>query len=88
MPKNKFDETIERQIISLSHLPLNKRAKITDIHGGQGLIRKLWIMGIRKDQVLRIISKQPFRGPVTVEVCGCLMTLGQGMAQKIMVEVI
>lgn len=79
---------MEKHIISLSRLPINKRAKIIDIHGGHGLIRKLWIMGIRKDQVLRIISKQPFRGPVTVEVCGCQMTLGQGMAQKIMVEVI
>jgi len=81
-------KNMDKQIISLAHLPLNIRAKITDIQGGQGLIRKLWIMGIRKDQVLKIISKQPFRGPVTVEVCGCQMTLGQGMAQKIMVEVI
>ncbi len=79
---------MDKQIISLSQLPINKRAKITDIQGGQGLIRKLWIMGIRKDQILKIISKQPFRGPVTVEVCGCQMSLGQGMAQKIMVEVI
>ena len=77
---------MSKQTISLSQLPTNKRAKIINIEGGHGLIRKLWIMGIRKNQTIRIISKQPFRGPITIEVCGCQMTLGQGMTQKIMVE--
>jgi ferrous iron transport protein A len=77
---------MSKQIISLSQLPTNRRAKIINIEGGHGLIRKLWIMGIRKNQTIRIISKQPFRGPITIEVCRCQMTLGQGMAQKIMVE--
>jgi ferrous iron transport protein A len=79
-------EYMSKQLITLSQLPTNRKAKIINIHGGHGLIRKLWIMGIRENQIIRIISKQPFQGPVTIEVSGCQMTLGQGMAQKIMVE--
>ncbi|MCK4332649.1 MAG: ferrous iron transport protein A, partial [Thermoplasmatales archaeon] len=30
----------------------------------------------------------PFHGPLTIEVRGSQMTLGRGMAQKIMVEVV
>lgn len=44
-------------------------------------------MGIRNGKEIKVVSKQPFRGPLTVEVCGCQMTLGRGMARKIMVDV-
>ena len=76
------------QPMDLFHLPVNKKARITKIEGGYGFIKKLQVMGIREKQMVRIISKQPFRGPITIEVCGCQMTLGQGMAQKILVEVV
>ena len=72
----------------LTQLSENESARIYDINGGQGFQRKLNTMGIRKDQGIKILSKQPFRGPITVKVCGCMMTIGQGMAQKIIVEVI
>ena len=72
----------------LTQLSENESARIYDINGGQGFQRKLNSMGIRKDQGIKILSKQPFRGPITVKVCGCMMTIGQGMAQKIIVEVI
>lgn len=76
------------QIMSLSNLPINKKARITSIQEGYGFKRKLGVMGIREKQVIKIVSRQPFRGPLTIEVCGSQMTLGRGMAQKIMVEVV
>ena len=72
----------------LSQLSIDEIGRIYEINGGFGFQRKLNTMGIRRNQVIRIISKQPFRGPITVKVCGCMMTIGQGMAQKIIVEVI
>ena len=79
---------MDQQGIFLSNVPNSKRARIISVHGGAGLLRKLQVMGIRKGQEIKIVSKQPFRGPVTIEVCGSQMTLGGGMARKILVEVI
>jgi ferrous iron transport protein A len=74
--------------ISLLNIPSNKNARIISVSGGTEFLRKLQVMGIRKNQKIKIVSKQPFRGPITIEVSGCQMTLGRGMAKKIMVEVI
>jgi ferrous iron transport protein A len=74
--------------ISLSNLPVNKKAKILSISGGDEFQRKLRVTGIREGKEIRIVSRQPFRGPLTVEVCGSQMTIGRDMAQKILVEVI
>ena len=79
---------MNKQIIPLSHLSINKKAKITSIQGGYGFQRKLSIMGIREKQEIKIVSRQPFHGPLTIEVRGSQMTLGRGMAQKITVEVV
>ena len=79
---------MNKQLKPLSLLSIDEIGKIYDINGGYGFQRKLNTMGIRKDQGIKILSKQPFRGPITVKVCGCMMTIGQGMAQKIIVEVI
>ena len=76
------------QDISLLDLSRNKKAKIIMIHGGHGLQYRLDSMGIRIGKEIKVVSKQPFRGPITVEMRGCQMTLGMGMARKIMVEVL
>jgi len=79
---------MDKKIIPLSHLHHNNKARIISVQGGRGLQRKLQVMGIREGQEIKIISKQPFRGPLTIQVCGSQMTLGRGMAHKIQVEVI
>lgn len=81
-------KTMESSSISLLDLKDNKKAKIVGVQGGLGLQRKLRVMGIREGQEIKIVTKQPFRGPLTVNVCGSQMTLGRGMAQKILVEVV
>ncbi len=77
-----------KQLKPLSMLSIGELGIIQEVNGGYGFQRKLNTMGIRKNQVIKIMSKQPFKGPITVKVCGCMMTIGQGMSQKIMVEVI
>jgi ferrous iron transport protein A len=79
---------MEHQEISLLYLSRNKKARITMIHGGHGLQNRLNSLGIRNGKEIKVVSKQPFRGPITVEISGCQMTLGRGMARKIMVEVL
>ena len=63
-------------------------AKITAIDGGKHVQKRLQALGIHNGKTITIKTKQPFRGPLTIEVCGTQMTIGRGMAQKIQVEVI
>ena len=79
---------MNKQLKQLSDLSINDSGLVYDIRGGYGFQRKLNTLGIRKNQGIKIMSKQPFRGPITIKVCGCMMTIGQGMAQKIIVEVL
>jgi ferrous iron transport protein A len=73
---------------TLLHLPNGKKGKIIGLEGGHGFQRKLRTMGIREGQTISIVSKQPFRGPLTISMGSCQMTIGRGMAQKILVTVI
>lgn len=79
---------MDEKSISLTQLPTNRRGRIVKLDGGHGFQRRLRVMGIREGQLVRIVSKQPFRGPLTITVGVCQMTLGRGMANKITVEVI
>ena len=76
------------KITTLIDVPEKKHAKILSLNGGHGFQRKLRVMGIREGQIIKIVSKQPFRGPLTIEACGSQMTMGRGLAQRIYVEVI
>ena len=58
---------MDKQSISLSYLPNGKKARIISIHGGHGFQRKLRVMGVREGQEIKIVSKQPFRGPLTID---------------------
>ncbi len=75
-------------LIPLDRLPPKTKASVQKIEGGHGLIQRLQVMGIRKNQQITIASKQPFRGPITIKVNERELTLGRGMAKKILVEVV
>jgi len=77
---------MHKQEISILQLPPRKKAIIRTINGGHGFQKKLQVMGIRAGQEIKVISRQPFKGPLTIEVCGSQMTLGRGMAERILVE--
>ena len=79
---------MKRLIVILPQISTNKKARITNIQGGHVFQKRLCTMGIRENQEIKVISRQPFHGPLTVEICGSQMTLGRGMAQKILVEMI
>jgi ferrous iron transport protein A len=82
----------------LAHLKRGKTGRIIQIHRGghgghhggyhgqHGFHKRLNVLGIREGQIVRVISKQPLMGPLTISVGNCQMTLGRGMAHKIIVE--
>ncbi|MDG6218255.1 MAG: FeoA family protein [Candidatus Thermoplasmatota archaeon] len=74
--------------VQLDQLPSQTIATIKKIDGGFGILKKLQVMGIRVGQKITINSKQPFHGPITIGIKGRELTIGRGMAKKILVEVI
>ena len=89
---------MDKNGIPLAHLKIGKSGKILYIHGGphgghhgmhhghHGLRSRLNVLGIREGQNVKILSKQPLMGPITIAVGNIHMTIGRGMAHKIIVE--
>ena len=89
---------MNRKEIPLVHLKKGKTGRIIYIHEGHhggphgrhhghhGFKKRLNVLGIREGQIVRILSKQPFMGPLTIAVGSSHMTIGRGMAHKIIVE--
>lgn len=59
----------------------------TVTHIEEALRKKVAAMGIRVDKNLRMLTKQPIKGPVVVVVDGANTSLGLDMAERITVEV-
>jgi Fe2+ transport system protein FeoA len=84
--------------IPLAHLKKGKSGRIISIskghHGGSfgehygmhGFQRRLNVLGIREGQIVRVDSKQPLMGPITISIGNSQVTLGRGIAHKIIVE--
>jgi ferrous iron transport protein A len=57
------------------------------IDQGTSFQRRLRTMGIREGKSLKIVAIHPFAGPLVLEVDGRKITVGRGIAQRIIVEV-
>jgi len=79
---------MEDNLIPLSLLKKKTTGKISSIDGGHQIKKRLHAMGIYDGTYVSVKTKQPFHGPLTIEVRGTQMTIGRGMANKIQVEVI
>ncbi len=55
---------------------------------GQGCAfqRRLRTMGIREGKSVRVVAIHPLAGPLVLEVDGRQITIGRGIAQRIIVE--
>ena len=79
---------MDKSRIPLAQLNNGEIGRIIQILGGHGLRRRLNTLGVREEQIIKVISKQPLRGPLTIAIGNCQMTIGRGMAYKIIVEAI
>ncbi len=69
----------------LSEMDYNEQGTVTGIE--DDLQKRVAGMGIRVGKKLRMVTKQPIKGPVDVIVDGAETSLGLDMAGKIVVEV-
>ncbi len=71
----------------LGTLPIGTEAKITRIHGGRYLVKRLSEMGFTPGTKVKIVhNHNPYMGPVLVEIKDSRIALGRGVSMKIMVE--
>ncbi|NYB51431.1 MAG: ferrous iron transport protein A [Methanobacteriaceae archaeon] len=71
---------------TLVELKNGKTAIIRKIEGGSGLKNRLEVMNIRLGKKVKKTCSAPLRGPVVIEIEGCKMAIGRGMASKVWVE--
>ncbi|OFV67562.1 MAG: Ferrous iron transporter, FeoA subunit domain protein [Candidatus Syntrophoarchaeum caldarius] len=57
--------------------------RVKKITGGHGIQHNIRSMGIREGKILRVMTRQPLRGPIVIEVDGMRIAIGRGMAKKI-----
>ncbi len=60
---------------------------VTRFAGAPGFMQKLRTIGIREGKTLTVVARHPLSGPVVVGVGGREVTLGRGMARRIIVDV-
>ena len=70
-------------MLPLSRLKPGEVGRVMAVEGGHGIRQKLFLRGLFEGSVVRVISCY---GPVTVEVDRNTVSIGRGMAQKIIVK--
>ncbi|AXV38439.1 MAG: ferrous iron transport protein A [Methanobacteriaceae archaeon] len=73
---------------NLTDVKPGKKVIITEIKGGFGVKNRFESLNIREGKQIQIASSAPFRGPLVLNVDGCKVAIGRGMATKILVEVV
>jgi ferrous iron transport protein A len=75
------------KMITLTELKSGENGIIEEIDGNINLKKRFESLNLREGKLVRKISAAPFHGPIVVEVGGCKIAIGRGMASKILVEV-
>ncbi len=71
--------------IPLAMLPENNEAKVVEIRGGRGLVRRLSELGFTPGATVKLLfSNSP--GPALVDVRGSRIALGRGLLMRIFVD--
>jgi ferrous iron transport protein A len=71
------------QKIPLSLVSAGTEARITDIHAGEAMYRRLTAMGLSPQSLVTVVCAD--RGSLIISVAGARYALSKGMAMKILV---
>ncbi|GAB4311507.1 MAG: FeoA family protein [Methanobacteriaceae archaeon] len=70
----------------LTDVQPGKKVIIKQIKGGFGIRNRFESLNIREGKEVQIVASGPFRGPLVLNIDGCKVAVGRGMAAKISVE--
>ena len=72
--------------LRLTELKRGETARIVELRGGLGFQRNLETMGVRKGKFVEVLTKHPVGGPIVIRINNITVTMGRGMAMKVIVE--
>ena len=72
-------------MFNLSNSPEGKLLKIASFSGGYMSQKRLYDLGILKNEKIKIIKNDGF-GPIIIKVKGANIAIGRGLSRKILVE--
>ena len=70
---------------TLALLNQDDKATVVALQGGGGFQHRVRSMGLKEGKLLCVVAKHHFAGPLVVEIERRHITIGRGMAQKIVV---
>jgi len=76
---------MENTAISLSQMKDGQQAIVSGVEGGRGLVEKLTAMGIRPGKRITRFCSMYMHGPITIRIDNMQLSLGRGIADKILV---
>ena len=71
----------------LTYMDRGQEGIVIEIKGGRGFAKRLESMGIRVGKKIKKVSDPFLKGPITIKVEGTQLSLGYGMAQKVIVDI-
>ncbi len=70
----------------ITSLAPGSEARVVSVRGGRGVARRLAEMGLTPGARVRLLRAAPLKGPVEIQVRGCCLAIGRGIANRILVE--
>lgn len=70
----------------LTALHPGARATVTSIQGGAAFQHRLRSIGLKEGKTLRVVAKHPLHGPMVIDVEHHQISIGGGMANKVIVH--
>ena len=85
--EKKFRAPLQSSVdaVPLSSLGQNEKGRIVLIRGGKNLVMRLCRMGLTSGTMISVKQAAPMNGPIQINVKGCDLALGYGIARKIFV---
>ena len=71
--------------ITLLQMKDGQQATVAEVQGGRGMVEKLTAMGIRPGKRITRFCSMFLRGPITIRIDNVQVSLGRGIADKILV---
>lgn len=75
------------EVLSLAEMEMGSRGEIVRIDGGEGMVRRLWVLGVVPGKRIEKVSSIIGKGPVVIRLGQQEIALGRGVAQRILVKV-
>ncbi|MBN2338859.1 MAG: ferrous iron transport protein A [Acidobacteria bacterium] len=73
----------EGNLVTAAEMADGQRGIVARIEGGQKMLNRLEALGIRPGRKIRKVSSSFLKGPSVIEVEGCSIAIGFGMASRI-----